>query len=357
MVSPKIYFWPNTRKASVASHRIRCANVVSGLKSRGMKAAYYHGRIEEKLGFIPFRRPSEVLILSKRTKLSSLQWAVNLKRQFGTKLILDICDNIFFNKQKNNANSSYVETVAALNEFDVIVTPSRYLARSIAQHLRHDMRIEVIFDAVEQLAQPRWPSSILYRSAVKDLRKLGQEISASKTEIGRRLVWFGNHGTNSARNGMYDLEHFAPFLNEHDKENPISLTVISNNKHKYEQIFSKQKFKSYYLEWNLGTIDRALQMHDIALIPVRKNEYNFSKSANRVTTSLMNGLAVCASSIDSYEPFKSCITLDDWDHGLGKLMTSHDLREESVKIGNKLIESDYTIAAISLQWQQLLESL
>ncbi|QCI97342.1 glycosyltransferase family 4 protein [Agrobacterium larrymoorei] len=356
MTSSKVHFWPHTKKTSVASHRIRCQNVMRGLQKIGISTAYYQSLLHRRFNSFFLNRPPKILVLSKRTKLSSLEWAIKLKQEHNTKLILDICDNIFFNST-DERNVNYRKTVAALNMFDLVVTPSNFLANAIAHHLHPQMRVEVVLDAVEQSIPYGKLDHVFRRKPISELEGLRANIQASGVELGRRLVWFGHHGTTKAQNGMFDLEHFANIFEQHHAEKPISLTIISNNKERYLQIFEKHRFTTQYLEWNLGTVDHALQMHDIALIPVRQNNYNLSKSANRVTTSLANGLAVCASAIDSYEPFRSCITLDDWEDGLRKLMASPQKRQRCVDEGMRLVEQHYTQAAVSRRWQQLLQDL
>lgn len=44
----------------------------------------------------------DILVLSKRTRLTSLARAVKLKKRYGTKLILDLSDNIYSKAARTN---------------------------------------------------------------------------------------------------------------------------------------------------------------------------------------------------------------------------------------------------------------
>lgn len=358
MISPSILFWPKRRKLSVASYRIRCKNVVDDLLSLGLSVDYYNGELDRLVNFLPRYAPPKILVLSKKTKLHALKHAVEMKRRYKTKLVLDLCDNIFFSGSTGDAIGSDPQEfrmVEALDKFDVVVTPSEFLRDQIAVHLRHDMRFIFIPDAVEKDptvdALHRWTE----RKALSELQQLKQSQHSSEIAPGRRLVWFGNHGRESAKNGLYDLEEISQALSVHHAEAPISLTVISNNRQKYRSLFADKTFPTLYQEWNYYTINESLRQHAIALIPVRASDFSMAKSANRLTTALANGLAVCASTIDSYKPFRHIAVLDDWNDGLRNLMNSHDERQRRIDVGLRLIEEQFTQRVISGHWKRLLE--
>ncbi len=109
--------------------------------------------------------------------------------------------------------------------------------------------------------------------------------------------------------------------------------------------------------WNRLTVDRALAAHDVALIPIRPNAYNLAKSANRVTTAFADGLAVCATAIPSYEPFRGVAVLDDWETGLAGLMASPDARRARVAAGREIIARNYSQAVIAARWKRLLTGM
>lgn len=321
----------------------------------GMETGIYGKRAPFIRGFL---QPS-ILILSKRTKSSSLDHALALKNRYGTKLVIDLCDNVYFRKDETDESQTqkHLELSAKLNSFDVIVVPSYYLKEQIARHLREDMRFVVIPDAVEKTPVISGWRKLVDRRAFQDLANISDSIEHSEIESGRRLVWYGISGTNSALNGLFDVAAYAEHLENHHKIKPLSLTVISDNKQRYDEVISKRAFKSYYLDWNYFTIEQALRLHDISILPIRSNSYNLSKSANRLTTAMANGLAVCASAIPSYEPFRECAVFDDWQDGLAHLMNSKEKRQQQLDRGQKLILAEYSLEAVGEKWHGLLQSI
>ncbi len=101
----RIAFWPQTRDINVASYRIRCAQVVEALREAGTPVSIYSDKIRRYFQFLPFVGAPDILVLSKRTRLTSLARAVGLKQKYGTRLILDLSDNIYFEGEKDKAGT------------------------------------------------------------------------------------------------------------------------------------------------------------------------------------------------------------------------------------------------------------
>lgn len=333
---------------------------MAGLSSVQIPVGIYHGKIWKSVKFVPQWSRPEFLVLSKRLKPSSLHWALHLKEKYGTRIILDICDNIFFSSRAQSDKHNEpreAEFIGFLNRFDAIVTPSEFLRDSVASRLRPSMKFAIIPDAVEGEPPIGWLQNIREKEAFQNLAQLKKAMKLAGTRPGRRLVWYGHHGTDNAQNGMFDVEFFASSLEDQNFKEPLSLTIISNNRQKYQNIFKNKKFTCHYLEWNYYTVNEAIREHDIAIIPVRANEYNLAKSANRLTTAFVNGLAVCASSIGSYEPFRDIAVLDDWEEGLSNLMDDPEERQRRVKLGQEKISREYTQSAVCQKWVDLIKEL
>lgn len=360
MTTSRISFWTNTKKLTMASYRIRCRNVVQDLRQLGVRASYYDGRIRKHTHAVPALSRPPILVLSKHTKLYALEWAVELKNRYGTRLVLDVCDNIFFGKEagaKAEKDKKYDQTIGALRHFDVVVTPTAALRDLLARHLRSGTHFEVIPDAVENKTGMNVYQKWKNRHSIAELHSLQESLANNGVNSGHRLVWYGYHGMASAQNGMQDLASISNILEKHNKDRKLSLTVISNNRQKYDDLFGKASFQTHYLEWNYYTISQSLKLHDIALIPVRENDFNTVKSANRVTTAFENDLAVCASSLDSYAPFSDSAVLDDWGNGLGLLMSSAEERKRRISLGKERIDTEFTQRAVSHHWMNLIEKL
>ncbi|WP_413709888.1 hypothetical protein [Rhizobium sp. Rhizsp82] len=350
----RIMFWPQRLDDTVASYRIRCAQVMRGLKKDGVETEIYSDTFRRYFEFIPRIRPPHIIVLSKRTKISSLERVLRLKARYGTKLVLDLSDNIFFAGQ-NDGNKTRIKRARLphlVNGFDAIVTPSTYLRDILAKHLRADMAFHVIPDAVEEE-----PSDRGTKEASQKLAKLNEQLTSANIPEGRRLVWYGVSGTQAAKNGMYDVQAYCAALKAHNDQRPLSLTIISDNEQRFKDLFAETGFQCFYLPWNLHTFNPALRFHDIAVLPIRTNEYTLAKSANRLTSAFANGLAACASLIPSYEPFSDAAVFDDWDEGLGTLMADPNERAVRIAKAATVISTSYTLAAVCDQWSALFKHL
>ena len=349
MTPTRIAFWPNTTDVSVASYRIRCAQIRDGLAARGIPTSLYRPRGR----FAAASPVPDLLVLVKRTRDADLAAALELGRLHGTRLVLDLCDNIFFGGDTEDA----ARLGGVLGGFDAIVTPSGFLRDAVAAHVPTGMRLPVIPDAVEAEPTPSPVARLIAAPAFLRLSRLRAELAASGVAEGRRLIWFGISGTRKSRNGLYDLAAFSDMLARHDARAPVSLTIVSDSRAKYRELFAGAGFRVRYLDWNFWTFNHCLRLHDIAVLPVRRNDYNWAKSANRLTTAFANGVAVAASAIPSYQPFHDSALLDDWDEGLARLMDAKPERLARIAAARGTIEADYTLAAASAKWASLLAGL
>lgn len=356
---PRISFWPQTLNINVASYRIRCAQVVEALREAGTPVRLYSDKISRYFQFLPFMSAPDILVLSKRTRLTSLKRAVGLKQRYGTKLILDLSDNIYFESEsdKSGDRKKRARLPSYVNQFDMIVTPSPYLENELRQHIRKDMAFRVIPDAVEKDAVFCDSTRQQEAKAFQALSVFETEVAANGVEAGRRLVWFGVAGRPEAKNGMYDLESCCAAFEKHNAQKPLSLSIISDSAERYRELFAGAGFSTHYLDWNFFTVNPALKLHDIAVLPIRTNSYTLSKSANRITTAFADDLAVCASLIPSYEPFQGVAVFDDWDDGLAALMADNQQRRHRVKQARAIISERYSLPVIAAEWQKIFASL
>jgi hypothetical protein len=298
----KIQFWPHTRNKNVASYRLRCLGVISGLNNLGMDITFY------KKGDEP-----DKLILSKRYDENTIKQALELKEKYGTIIYLDLCDNHFYYNSPEPVAIQRAERLrAAIELVDVVITSTNYLAEIIRKESKGRASIVVIGDLVDA---PEIPKKI-YK--IRDLisyiryRRLKMKLNALGIEQKLRLVWFGNHGSSFTEGGMNDLTDVFPYLENMNKVTPISLTVISNNKEKYEQLTKKCKFHTIYIPWNKSFFSELLFLHGVSLIPIKKNPFTLAKTNNRVTTSLAHGLTVFADEIEDYLHLNGGVNLTKW---------------------------------------------
>ena len=342
---PLAAFWPHTEDERVASARLRCGLIVQELQRLGVDA-----RVHRPGGPAP-----RTLVLSKRYDAASLGHAQDLRQRAGTKLVLDLCDNHF---HYECAVEPFVQRAAdlrtAVRSVDAVVAASNALADEVRQQVPDAAPIEVIGDLVE----PRLPPP---RRRIERLRqrwrlvRLRFGLRPARAAPGRRLVWFGNQGSPNVEGGMSDLASVQQALHDHHRVAPLSLTVISNSRERFESLARDWSFPSLYLPWSSATFDDALALHDIALIPVRANPFTRCKTANRVATASVHGLAVAADTIPAYEEFRDCIVLDDWGTGLARLMQRADDRHAAVQCARAILGERYAPAVIAARWLALLQ--
>lgn len=306
----KVYFWPHSRRMHVASFRLRCHLVMEGLRKLGVEAALYEAG----------DRP-QVLVLSKLYDPASLAQALELKRQFGTRLYLDLCDNhFFFNEASPEASRRAAELDAAVRSVDHVIASTDYLAEVIRARPQMSTPVSVIEDLVEFPRASRLLDPLRHPRRFLEYRRLRSWLDRTTPDVRHRLVWFGNHGGGFADSGMNDLRTIQPALEELNRRVPVSLTVISNSREKFGALVRDWTVPAYYLEWNETFISPALRLHGISVVPISRNPFTLAKSPNRVETSLVHGLQVVADRIPSYEKYRSSIHLDDWPTGLPALV-------------------------------------
>jgi len=335
----KFCWWPHTTNPAVASYRLRCKRIVECLKNNGFDAGIYHPGVKPKS-----------LILSKRYDRQSIETARLLRAKYGTRLILDLCDNHFYAETPSEVWKKRADELReAIATVDLIVASTSQLAEIIASEtVCHD--IVVIGDAVELPYQPNTFSRACHLIAELHLMSLRNKINQGAIPQGHRLVWYGNHGSGNAEGGMSDLNRLQNILEYCHQNYSISLTVISNHQAKYQQMTASWSIPTYYLDWNLTTISTALRLHDIAVIPVTQNPFTLCKTNNRIATALLHGLGVVADSIPSYQPFADCIELDNWEDGIINLIQNKTYKEAAVDIGINKIKTDWSIDKIANLW-------
>jgi len=336
-------WWPHTSNSSVASYRLRCLRVVEELSRRGVDAALF------RAGDVP-----DVLVLSKRYDAASLEAALGLRTRRGTRVVLDLCDNHFHSASDAPQWQRRGEALRdAARAADLVIASSDALERVVQAETQSAVQTVVIGDAAEapDLDPPsRWRHPL----AEHRLRRLRTRLARVPAAPGRRLVWFGNHGSDYAEGGMSDLCSIQAVLEAANRDSPLSLTVISNSRAKFADLTRSWRLATHYVDWHPATFSRALQCHDVALIPVRPNPFTLCKTNNRVATALLHGLGVAADSIPSYRALAEWVVLDNWHDGLHRLMSDADYRRACVARGGEMVRTQWSIERIGSQWLQAL---
>ena len=104
-------FWPHVRDRRIASTRIRCFQVIDGLRSLDVDAGLYDGE--------GVARP-EVLVLAKRYDAASLEQAVNLRRAIETDKI-----RLVYQPLVNSSGEKLIGVEALCRWSDALAAKSR----------------------------------------------------------------------------------------------------------------------------------------------------------------------------------------------------------------------------------------
>lgn len=326
-----IQFWPANQNLNSASFRIRCKLVYEVLVAHGMPVV-----ISDKL-----RKNVCAIILSKRYDSRSLQKALASKKQFGTKLILDICDNHF--AAGLNSESDHIrrnELIAAINSVDHIVCSSDYLADKTRLHLNKYIPITVIGDLIEEKLRISLAAMVKNPVALLHYFFLKRWLAKNAKNKAFRLIWFGNQSGSHSESGMVELVAIKKVLEELRELHPVTLTIVSNSLDKYKSIFYDWSIPTFYTKWYRLTISNILMLHRAAVFPSLPNEFTLAKTANRAMKCLTHGLAVYSDDIPSYRFLDRHITICGWGE-IGATLLVGDNREEFdgelIKMHNKNI--------------------
>jgi hypothetical protein len=333
---------PKFYDPTVASVRIRCLNPLSELRARGLPVELFdRGR----------RATYRAVIYSKLYDVATYREAKELKTK-GTIIILDICDNHFYNPHSwaplLKAREELLRMMALV---DYVVTSTETLAE-VVRTVKPDLNsITVIGDAVETEIPHEftpWWRRWWYGRQLATLRTV---VTADQVKGRTPLVWFGIHGGPNAPYGMLDLLNIRSCLERLNHEFPLSLTIISNSWRKYLTLVQGWKIPTRYMPWSANTFLSALHAHAIAVIPISPNPFTRCKTNNRLVTALQARLAVVADSIPSYEEFRPVSRLDCWESGLRDYISKPDLRTHDVLLGQSMINAKWTLPRIADQWQ------
>lgn len=306
-MTTKFVFWPHTRNRQIASFRLRCLNVIEQL------------RHEVNIGLYPTSEIPEKIILSKRYDEQSISHVLALKEKYGLKVYLDLCDNHFYYDSHNIVAVERAELLRrAILAVNGVIVSSEYLKQIVLSEVPSVKSIVVIDDVVDLPVKPSFVDLLLNPCGYFFLQFIKYRLNKRSDSL--RLVWFGNHSGGFADGGMDSLIEIIPILNKYARF--ITLTVISNSRAHYDELSKGFEFQSYYAPWNNLLSSKMLALHDVAVIPIKKNPFNLAKTSNRVATSLLSGLHVIAGSIPSYKEFEEYIYFDDYQAALDALISS-----------------------------------
>jgi glycosyltransferase involved in cell wall biosynthesis len=350
---------------------------------------------------------ADLFVFVKCFGMADLALAHELKRH-GKPFILDLCDNIFteaYTSQLRFADRRIFQEMAAIASAIVVTGPalaeavnrllppgltatiipdaavsrqdhqrltSWYQMLSNAQAFHHEMATQtaasgavsfpsLVLETSERLikrAQRRVRYFLRHPQALSaPLFRLfgGQGDALPRNGTTKKVVWFGKHGTSHSDAGMKALLRVLPHLQEISRNVPVELVIISNNRAKFDAHFRALGITTRYRAWSNAAVYEELTKASAFLMPNASDPFSACKSANRALLALAAGVPVIADQLDSLEPLRGAIVVDDWRSGLQRYLLSSRERDKDVALAQRIIDEQYAFKAIGLSWTKLIE--
>jgi hypothetical protein len=338
-----VCFWPHFDSPKVASTRIRFLNLVDPLKKRGFDVnKHFDGRSDV-----------DVLILVKRYDESSLKKASELRRNHGTLLFLDLCDNHFYFDESTPV--SWQERARQLKHactvVDVVVVSTEELGRVVKENVPHCSMV-VIPDSIDVTVTDCTTSpklADLIRFAIWRIYTFIKDPSSRKMKV----IWFGNNASEAVEGGINDINIFANRLDRLAVKTLSMVTILSNNRRGYRNASRGWRFPSIFLRWSPWLFAKLIKYHQVSIIPVKSNAFTTCKSYNRVSTSVISGLYPIYTSVAPYREFNRLIRPEDWGILESGVIKSVGL-DALLRSSKEFLTLSYSADLIADKWSNLI---
>lgn len=358
---------------NVASFRYRCLIPAWALREMGHDSTIF---VDE----IPDPEQYDALIAVKSAG-SRVDEAARRFRALGKPVYLDLCDNVFVPgyAQRRGPELS-ADTVSGLaRQAAGIVTPNSALDRVACAHLHPVAQSWVIPDAAltpdAYQAMSAWlPGKVADapRRGMDRLRaatdfsaggdKHDQDMFGADTdwqvdhlpEDTARVIWFGRHGSFHSDFGMGLLKPVIGELEQTHRERPIELVVISNNRNRFDALTHDARIFTRYEDWSNERVFFELSRADLFVMPSGIDPFSLCKSANRAVLALANDVPVAASYLESLEPLREAMFIDDWRAGIDTYLLDRAAAEEDLTLARQILAGEFSIAAIGRKWNMAL---
>jgi hypothetical protein len=345
----------------IASFRYRCLIPAWALQQTGHESAIL---VDERPDLSEF----DALIIVKQAGKEFH----DLARAFhssGKPVFLDLCDNIFvpgYPRRRYSEFSAQSATDLA-HHIAAFVTPTRALDRVVRRHLGEGMASWIISDAVitpgVHQAMCAWLSLAAVPSALSRRRDLYvREMFSTESDWQvdylpkdtARVIWFGHHGSFQSEFGMSLLKPVIEELERAHRDRPIELVIISNNRRKFDALTHDVRIFTRYETWSSERVFFELSRANLFVMPSGTDAFAVCKSANRAVLALANNVPVVAGYLESLEPLRDVVVLDDWRAGIEAYLFGGHTAKEHLRRARLILAEQYSVGAIGRQWAMAL---
>jgi glycosyltransferase involved in cell wall biosynthesis len=349
---------------TVASFRYRCLVPAWALQQVGHDSAIF---IDEQ----PDPSEFDALIVVKQAG-ERFHEVARAFRARGKPVFLDLCDNIFIPgyAQRRGPELS-AETASNLaRHADALVTPTHALERVARHHLGEDVASWVVPDAAitpdAYQAISAWLSRSIaasMQSGLSGARQLhdgdmfGVESDWQVEHLPEgtaRVIWFGRHGSFHSEFGMGLLKPVIEELERVHRDRPVELVVISNNRIRFDALTHGVKIFTRYEAWSSERVFFELSRADLFVMPSAADPFSLCKSANRAVLALANNVPVVATYLESLEPLRDVLMLDDWRAGIDAYLFDPHTARDHLARAQPVLAQQFSIEAIGRQWNEAL---
>jgi glycosyltransferase involved in cell wall biosynthesis len=279
---------------------------------------------------------------------------------------------------------------------DALVTPTHALERVARRHLGEDVASWVVPDAAITPDTYQAISAWLPRSIVAaPLRGMDRLISGSRRVFGAeldeagaaaqsklsggwdlhdgetfgvesdwqvdhlpedtaRVIWFGRHGSFHSEFGMGLLKPVIEELERAHRDRPIELVVISNNRVRFDALTHGVHIFTRYETWSNERVFFELSRADLFVMPSAADPFSLCKSANRAVLALANNVPVVATYLESLEPLRDVLMIDDWRTGIDAYLFEPRIAAEHLARAQPILAEQFSIDAIGRHWNVVL---
>lgn len=324
-MSPSVGWLPFTNDRKVPSVRMRSLRPVRYLRGSGLDARVVSAPVPDSV---------DVLVLQKAYQQEHRTLATRHRARGGS-VVLDLCDNHFYNPDDDPVLAQRAEQLRRTLE---VVDAVSVCTPELAEIVQHPT-VLTVNDALDP--QPRLPAA---RWLSKRSRRLP------------RVLWFGTAGAHGLPFGMCDLARILPELGAAAREESFELVVSSNSRTAFDALVPEPGLRMRYFPWRRATFPLLAATADVTVLPVEVNPVTRGKTSNRVATAIRLGLAVVTDPLPSYLAYAGAVAFGDFRPSVLAYLRDPGLRRADVSRGVEITESLYAPEVVTSQWRRVVET-